>query len=121
MSISVSVASAHGVDAFGLAAFPFAESFVFFKSNKISRGPASRYGVFTPLHFPERHKNGDFVGMPLRNCVAPPSAKYNKVRIDGEPYQFSGFLFAADLVNVGDEITKTQYFLLLIGFHSPRA
>ena len=44
--------------------------------------------------------------------------KYNKVRVDGQAHQFSGFLFTADIVNARDEFTKAQHFLLLNDFHA---
>lgn len=43
--------------------------------------------------------------------------KLNQVRLDGEPHKPSGFLFAAEIVSVGDKLTKPQDFLAAIFLH----
>jgi hypothetical protein len=48
------------------------------------------------------------------------SSKLNQVRINGEPHNPFGLVFAAGVVNARDELTKRQCLLLLIGFHDPR-
>jgi hypothetical protein len=52
-----------------------------------------------------------------RNHKALLSAKLNQVRLDGEPYNPSGLVFAMNVVNARDELTKRQRLLLVIDLH----
>ncbi len=52
-----------------------------------------------------------------RNNKAIVSSKLNQVRIDGEPHNPFGLLFAVGGVNGRDEITKRQRLLLVIDLH----
>ena len=52
-----------------------------------------------------------------RNHKALLSAKLNQVRLDGEPHNPSGLVFAVGVVNARDELTKRQRLLLVIDLH----
>ena len=53
-----------------------------------------------------------------RNHKALWSAKLNQVRLDGEPHNPSGLVFAVGVVNARDELTKRQRLLLVIDLHA---
>jgi len=55
-----------------------------------------------------------------RNHKALLSAKLNQVRLDGEPRDPSGLVFAVGVVNARDELTKLQWLLLVIDHHGMR-
>jgi len=55
-----------------------------------------------------------------RNHKALLSAKLNQVRLDGEPHNPSGLVFAVGVVNTHDELTKRQRLLLVIDLHGIR-
>jgi hypothetical protein len=52
-----------------------------------------------------------------RNHKALLAAKLNQVRLDGEPHNPSGLVFAVGVVNARDELTKRQWLLLVIDLH----
>ena len=52
-----------------------------------------------------------------RNHKALLSAKLNQVRLDGEPHNPSGLVFAVSVVNTRDELTQRQRLLLVIDLH----
>jgi hypothetical protein len=54
------------------------------------------------------------------NNKAIMSSKLNQVRIDGEPHNPFGLLFAVGGVNARDELTKLQWLLLVIDHHGMR-
>jgi hypothetical protein len=45
------------------------------------------------------------------------SLKLNQLRLDGEPHNPSGLMFATGVVNACDELPKRQGFLPALGFH----
>jgi hypothetical protein len=61
-----------------------------------------------------------FLGPGSRNNKTIVSSKLNQVRIDGEPHNPFGLLFAVGGVNGRDEITKRQRLLLVIDLHGMR-
>ena len=52
-----------------------------------------------------------------RNYKAFLAAKLNQVRIDGEPHNLSGLVFAVGVVNARDELTQRQRLRLVIDLH----
>jgi hypothetical protein len=55
-----------------------------------------------------------------RNHKALLSAKLNQVRLDGEPRDPSGLVFAVGVVNARNELTKRQRLLFMIDLHGMR-
>ena len=52
-----------------------------------------------------------------RNYKAIVASKLNQARLDGEPHNPSGLVFAVGVVNARDELTKRQGLLLVIDLH----
>jgi len=55
-----------------------------------------------------------------RNYKAIVASKLNQARLDGEPHNPSGLVFAVGVVNTHDELTKRQRLLLVIDLHGIR-
>jgi hypothetical protein len=51
------------------------------------------------------------------NHKALRAAKFNQVRLEGEPHNRTGLVFAVGVVNARDELTKRQHLLLVIDLH----
>jgi hypothetical protein len=52
-----------------------------------------------------------------RNHQRLRAAKFNQVRLEGEPHNPSGLVFAVGVVNARDELTQRQRLLLVIDLH----
>ena len=52
-----------------------------------------------------------------RNHKALRAAKFNQVRLDGEPHNPSGLVFVVGVVNTRDELPQRQRLLLVIDLH----
>ena len=77
----------------------------------------NRFGL-VGRRFKERvHRIANLIETPLRNHKALLSSKLNQVRLDGEPHNPSGLVFAMGVVNTRDELTKRQRLLLMIDLH----
>lgn len=68
-------------------------------------------------NFKEGVHNFDPVFKSSRNHKALLSAKFNQVRLEGEPHNAPGFAFAAAVVDARDEFTERQGFFPAIAFH----
>jgi hypothetical protein len=67
--------------------------------------------------FEQSVHNFDFELRSSRNHKPLLSAKFNQVRLDGEPHNSTGFAFAAAVIDARDEFTERQGFFLAIAFH----
>jgi hypothetical protein len=52
-----------------------------------------------------------------RNYKALRAAQFNQMRLEGEPHNSFGLVFAVDVVNARDELTQRQRLLLVIDLH----
>jgi hypothetical protein len=90
------------------ACFPGAPGLIVAKVNRlgfVGRSFKQRVHFFAPGLKSSRNHKG------LR------AAKFNQVRLDGEPHNPSGLVFAVGVVNARDELTRRQRLLLVIDLH----
>jgi hypothetical protein len=63
------------------------------------------------------HWIANLIEIPLGKLVALWPSKLNQTRVDGEPHNSSGPVFAPSVMHSGDEPTKRQGFLPAIGLY----
>jgi hypothetical protein len=77
----------------------------------------NRFGL-VGMSFKERvHGIANLIESPLRNHKALLAAKLNQVRLDDEPHNPPGLVFAVSVVNACDQLAKRQRLLLMVDFH----